>query len=351
MPKDFISKNGLISAAAPSAHRQSSVAVAVLTLFLLIVPFTAVRGQQDSQNPSGAIRRSVDRVNVGVIVTDARGQFVEGLHQEDFSVLDNGVAQPLTDFAAIEEPAQVLLLIEAGPAVYFLEGGHTQAAYALLNGLSTGDRVAVVRYAEAPQAISDFSADKSIAGSALDRLRFNLGFGSLNMSSSLTAVLGWLRKVQGKKTIVLLSTGVDTSPESEAQTLLQTLKVTDVRVLVVSLAGELRNPQPDGKKRKSSADKPAESSLPLDQADQLLKEISQAAGGRAYFPRNTGEFSAAYAEIAQLVRHEYSLAFAPPARDSTIHRIEVRVRPANMTAPMLTNYRVDHRRAYLAPAP
>jgi Ca-activated chloride channel homolog len=351
MPKDFISKNGLNSTAMPSALRRWGVPVALLILFCLFVPITAVRGQQDSQNPGEAIRRSVDRVNVGVIVTDTRGQFAEGLHREDFSVLDNGVAQILTDFAAIEEPAQVLLLIEAGPAVYFLEASHMQAAYALLNGLSAGDRVAVVKYAEAPQAVTDFSADKSIAGSALDQLRFNLGFGSLNMSSSLATVLDWLKKVQGKKTIVLLSTGVDTSPESEAQSLLQTLKITDVRVLVVSLTGELRNPQPAGKKKKSSADKPTESSLQFDRADQLLKQISEAAGGRAYFPRNTSEFSAAYAEIAQLVRHEYSMAFAPPARDNTIHAIEVRVRPANTTPPMLTNYRVDHRRAYLAPAP
>jgi len=334
-----------------SAHRRSRVAVALLTLFSLTFPFTVLRGQQDSQNPAEAIRRSVDRVNVGVIVTDAHGQFVEGLQREDFSVLDNSVAQPLTDFAAVEEPAQVLLLIEAGPAVYFLEASHVQAAYALLNGLSAGDRVAVVKYAEAPQAITDFSADKSIAGSALEQLRFNLGFGSLNLSSSLATVLDWLKKVQGKRTIVLLSTGVDTSPESQAQALLQTLKITDVRILAVSLAGELRNPQPAGKKKKSSADKPVESSLQFDQADRILKEISEAAGGRAYFPRNAGEFSAAYAEIAQLVRHEYSLAFAPPARDNTLHAIEVRVRPANTAAPMLANYRVDHRRAYLAPAP
>ena len=351
MVRDSISKNGLNSTATPSAYRRWGVAAAVLTLFWPFMPLTAVWGQQNPQNPAEAIRRSVDRVNVGVIVTDARGRFVEGIHREDFSVLDNGVAQPLTDFAAIEEPAQVLLLIEAGPAVYFLEGGHMQAAYALLKGLSADDGVAVVKYAEAPQAITDFSTDKSIAGSAIERLRFNLGFGSLNMSSSLTTVLGWLRNVQGKKTIVLLSTGVDTSPETETQTLLQTLKITDVRVLVVSLAGELRNPQPIGKKKKSSADKPAESSLQFDRADQLLKEISEAAGGRAYFPKNAGEFSSAYAEIAQLVRHEYSLAFAPPARDNTIHAIEVRVRPTNTAGAELTNYRVDHRRAYLAPSP
>jgi hypothetical protein len=77
------------------------------------------QSQQSSPPPQGTIRVSVDRVNVGVIVTDAQGRFVEGLHREDFQVFDNGTRQPLTDFVAMEEPAQVLLLIEAGPAVYF----------------------------------------------------------------------------------------------------------------------------------------------------------------------------------------------------------------------------------------
>src|SRR5207245_1543737 len=97
------------------------------------------------------------------------------LRREDFHIFDDGVEQPLTDFAAVEEPAQVLLLIEAGPAVYLLESGHLQAAHALLNGLSAGDRVAVVKYAEAPQVILDFTPDKQAAAAAFDQLRFNLG--------------------------------------------------------------------------------------------------------------------------------------------------------------------------------
>src|SRR5260370_8782694 len=122
--------------------------------------------QQNSQEQAQAIRINVDRVNVGVIVTDASGHFVEGPHRGDFHVFDNGIERPLTDFAAIEEPAQVLLLIEAGPAVYLLEVVHLQAAYALLNGLSTGDRVAAVKYAQMPQATLDFTPAKQTAAAA-----------------------------------------------------------------------------------------------------------------------------------------------------------------------------------------
>jgi len=52
------------------------------------------------------------------------------------------------------------------------------------------------------------------------------------------------------------------------------------------------------------------------EADKWLTELSHATGGRAYFPKNTQEFASTYAEIAQLIRHEYSLAFAPPAADA-----------------------------------
>jgi Ca-activated chloride channel family protein len=308
--------------------------------------------QENPQEKTQAIQVSVERVNVGVIVTDANGHFVEGLRREDFHIFDNGIEQPLTDFAAIEAPAQVLLLIEAGPAVYLLEGGHLEAALALLDGLSPGDRVAVVKYAEAPTVLLDFTPDKQAAQAAFGHLRFNLGFSALNLSSSVSKVLEWLASVQGKKSLVLLSTGVDTSPSNEEALVVQKLKINDVRLLAVSLTGGLQNPQPANKK-KSAAKASTPAAQEFEQADQLLKRMAESTGGRAYFPRNSGEFSAAYAEIAQLVRHEYSLAFAPPARDGLVHLIEVRVDAPKTSTPNapLPSYRVDHRQAYLAPGP
>jgi Ca-activated chloride channel family protein len=307
--------------------------------------------QKNSQQTNQTIQVSVERVNVGVIVTDHNGHFVEGLRREDFRVFDNGIEQTLTGFAPIEEPGQVLLLIEAGPAVYLLESGHVWAANSLLEGLSADDRVAVVKYADSPAALLDFTADKKAASVAFGQLRFNLGFGSLNLSSSVSKVLEWLTSFQGKKTIVLLSTGVDTSPPNEAALLMQQLKVSDVRLLAVSLAGGLQNPQL-GRKKKSSTQDSGQTAQQFEQAGELLKQMAVSTGGRAYFPSNAKEFSSVYGEIAQLIRHEYSLAFEPPSRDGLVHSIEVRVSTtptpkANAPVPL---YRVDHRRSYLAPA-
>jgi Ca-activated chloride channel homolog len=334
--------------------------LSVLFLVVLFPPPQLMRAQEPAVAPAEPIRVSVDRVNVGVIVTDVRGNFIEGLHREDFHIFDDGAEQLVTDFANISEPAQVLLLVEAGPAVYFLEAGHVRAAHALLEGLSSGDRVAVVKYDAAPQGVLDFTSDKQAADSALNNVRYYVGFGALDLSRSLSTVLDWLDKVQGKKAIVLLSTGVDTSPPEIASALMARIKTADVRILALSLSGELRQPSPDAKDSKTKKNKdhvPAEKSAIAAQgfaeADQLLTALTQATGGRVFFPNSAQDFAGAYAHIAQLVRHEYSLAFAPRTRDGKVHDIEVRITPPSTGAfdtPPQT-YRIDHRGAYLAPAP
>lgn len=323
-------------------------AALLLSAMFCVHPLAAA--QENPHQPKQTIYVNVDRVNVGVIVTDHSGHFVEGLHREDFTVFDNGIKQPLTGFASVEEPAQVLLLIEAGPAVYLLESDHLQAAVALLNGLAKDDRVAVVKYAEMPEALLNFTTDKRAAEAAFGQLRFNLGYGSLNLSTSVLKVLESLANVPGKKSIVLLATGLDTSPSNDAAEVARRLRMGEVRMLAISLTGGLRNPPLTGKK-KHRAPSPTQTDQQFEQADQLLKRMAEATGGRAYFPGNAKQFNDVYAEIAQLVRHEYSLAFAPAVRDSLVHSIEVRVEGAEkLTASTSASlYHVDYRRAYLAP--
>jgi VWFA-related protein len=351
MPTEFITNSGSSSVATRAAR---------LLAALLVAHFAAASCAASPRDTSAArqtpkISVHVDRVDVGVIVTGAQGRFVTGLQRGDFHVFDDGVEQPLTDFASIYDPAQILLLVEAGPAVYLLEGGHLRAVYTLLSGLSPGDRVAIARYAEAPQLLLNFTPDKQAAAAALSRLSFNLGFGSLNLSSSLSSALDWLSPVEGKKAIVLLSTGVDTSPAPAIASLLARLKTTDVRILAVSLSGELRPAGPSNKKRSKKEQlqqqRAAEAAEGFAQADQQLKAIAEAAGGRVYFPRSANDFEAVYAEIASLVRHEYALGFAPPAHDGKPHTLEVRVSPAPGEVSDSSALRVDHRQAYLAPAP
>ena len=336
------STNGWTEALMKSVrHGSGPVLFAVIWILL----FGAKGSVQETPiAPGQTIRVNVARVNVGVVVTEEKGKFVEGLKRDAFHVFDNGTEQRITEFAPIEEPGQVLLVVEAGPAAYFLQDANLFAADAMMKGLSDGDRVAVARYTDAPLGILDFTTDKVAAQAALSSIRFNLGFADLNLSSSLGSVLDWLERVPGKKTIVLISTGVDTSPSSASPALQARLQVGDVRILCVSTSGPLRNGKQGSKvKIQQTQDEFAV-------ADQRLKAIAELTGGRAYFPMNGKAFQDTYKEVAEIVRHEYSLAFALPTADGAVHSIGVKVDRSGAggkSAPAA--YRVDHRRGYQAP--
>ena len=313
--------------------------LAVLLLLLCVGSLSPAQAQE----PTPPIRVTVNRVNVGVTVTDSSGHFISGLRRQDFHLFDNGVEQPITDFLPIEEPAQLVLLIESGPAVALFGKNHLLAADALLVSISPTDSVAIASYSRSPQLLLDFTPNKAEARAALRDIHFGSGYGDLNLSSSLAATIDWLAPLPGKKTIVLLSTGVDTSPIQNWQLIQQKLNTSDVRILAVSLSGDFRKP---AKRKKLSADEREDRAFlkqVFGEADHWLRELSHSTGGRAYFPKNTQEFSRAYAEIAQLVRHEYSIAFAPPTNDGQLHSLKVKAKHSW--------YKADHRQAYLAPPP
>ena len=325
-------------------RRWHKVAIYILGLILLGNPAASTSAQENQKPapPDTTIRVSTNRVSVGVTVEDTHRHFIKDLPREDFRIYDNGVEQELTNFLPVEEPAQVVLLVESGPAALFLRPSLLQAAETFLGGISSADRVAIVSYSRSPMLELDFTTDKVEAGRALMALNFMIGFAQQNLLSSIASTLDWLASLPGKKTIVILSTGVDDSTSSDWQLIQPKLNASDVHILAVSTAGALRKPV---RHKKLSPDERAQRKRVKEgfaQADQLLREITVAAGGHAYFPKNAREFTDAYAEIAQFVRNEYLLEFNPPSEDGQLHSLTVRVRPSG--------YHLNYRQAYVAPA-
>jgi VWFA-related protein len=307
--------------------------------FLLLPAAKPLSGQEPpAQGPP--LRVNVNRVNVGVTVSDQDGRFVHDLKQADFRIYDDGVEQPIADFLPVEEPAQVLLLIEGGPSVLFFAKNHVLAADQMVASLAPDDRVAIATYTRGPETVIDFTPDKTGARLALREINFAQGFGELNLFSSIVTAVDVLAKMAGKKAIVLLSTGVDTSPDVAWNSLLPRLQTADVRIIAVSLSADIRKPI---KKRKLSAKEKADRAqlqAGFAEGDRSLSELSQATGGRVYFVIKESDFAKTYAEIADLLRHEYSLAFAPAVLDGKVHQLRVEVKRTGVTT--------EHRPAYLA---
>ncbi|MGB0035323.1 MAG: VWA domain-containing protein [Candidatus Acidiferrales bacterium] len=322
------------------------------------------RAQEPGPLAQPAIRSTTELVKVDAGILDLNGKFVGGLEQKNFRILDHGVERPILFFAPVEAPAQVIVMIETSPAVYLIHTLHLAAAYELLNGLAADDQVALVTYDEAPHAILPFTLDKSALAAAFDKIQFTLGTGQLNFFDSVSTVLDWVAPASGKKALVLLTTGLDSSPPARWDALVQKLRARDVVVYSVGLGGPLRQPalkksKPSKKPPKSgskqdSASRESENPLSFEKANNDLLELAAITGGRAYFPESAKDFAPMYREIASALRHQYVLGIAPE-HDGKFHEITVEILDGNgpHAGPEVkrAEFRVLARQGFLAPGP
>jgi Ca-activated chloride channel homolog len=330
--------------------------------FFFIAP-DASRAQDAAQQAQPAIRSTTELVKVELSVADKSGTFVSGLKQTNFRILDNGVERPIAFFAPVEAPAQVLVVVETSPAVYLIHNQHLFAAYELLGGLGADDQVALITYDASPHPILAFTPNKAALNAALGQIQYTLGSAQLNFYDSVSTALDWIAPAAGKKALVLLTTGLDSSPPARWDALVQKLRGEDAVIFPVALGGSLRHPADKkgkaAKKARNAASQPdtsasdPENPLSWGKADAALNALATATGGRAYFPESANDFVAIYHEIASALRHQYVIGIVPE-HDGQFHTLAVQVLEDNSPAPNGARqpaYRVFARPGYLAPAP
>ncbi|MBI3406470.1 MAG: VWA domain-containing protein [Acidobacteria bacterium] len=304
-----------------------------------------------AQQSPAILKVRSELVDIPVCVLDSHGNAVENLQQKDFRVLTDGIEQPISYFTPVSEPAMVFLLVETSPAVYLIQSQHVIAAHALLYGLAPDDSVAVGIYNDTARPILDFTSDKHAVFQALQvySAQYSLGMSRLNLFSSLQSVLEQLRAIPGKKSLVLLSTGLDGGDSSTRQQLLEALQSSELTIFSVALGGSLR----ESNKKKSSANAGLSSEgFSFAQADENLRAIASASGGQAYFPKSAADFQEIYRRVSALIRNQYRLGISP-LRDGKVHRISVQVADARGrfagASENKSAYRISFRQGYLAP--
>ena len=333
-----------------------------LSAALLVSSFARVAAGQSAATATvqQPIQSASDLVVVDVSVLDRYGNFYGGLTRQDFRALDNGAEKPIQFFAPIDAPAHVVILMETGPAVFLIHDEHLSALSSLLDGLATDDQAALFAYSEAPRELSPFTSDKAALHRSIDESQYMVGMDQLNFYDSLAAVLDWLPPGPEKKAIVVLGTGLDSSPSSHWDSLERKLRADDVVIYAVGLGGSLRGDAPapakpaKKSKKKGVAPVAAGQTPAFARADQVLRSLAEITGGRAYFPQSQDDFAPAYREIASAVRHQYLLGITP-SHDGAFHKLSIEVlahgdTPAK-SKDKTPQYRAFYREGYLAPAP
>jgi VWFA-related protein len=273
--------------------------------------------------PDYSIKLNVPLVNVDVMVTLKNGQFVPGLKKENFRVFEDGSQQEITNFNISQGPITAVLLVEFGDTNYVFMRDALEASYAFANTLRKDDWVAITYFDMQPHILLDFTQDKRAVVGALNQLRIP-GFAETNMFDALYDTLDRLDRVQGKKYVILIGTGVDTFSRLKLDAILKKVKDTkDVTIFPISVGGALRAVN-DAPRRGMG--------IPVDrmdylQADNEMRTFAAMTGGRAYFPRFYAEFAEIFQDIGTDIRNQYSLAYHPTNSklDGTYRKLKVQV--------------------------
>ena len=118
----------------------SALGLAALTAVVaLALPGSAPVVAQQASFKSG-----IDIVPLTVTVTDTTGKYVTGLTGDDFTVLEDGVAQPLSFFASVDVPVDVALVLDTSSSMRADLPLAQSAAAGLIHSLRPSDRGAIV---------------------------------------------------------------------------------------------------------------------------------------------------------------------------------------------------------------
>lgn len=279
--------------------------------------------------PDYSIKVNVPLVNVDVMVTTKNGQFVPGLRKDNFRLFEDGTPQQISDFSVTKTPITAVLLVEFADTNYVFMIQALQASYAFVNSLQKNDWVAVSYFDMQPHILVDFTRDKRALYGALNQLRIP-GFSETNVFDALYDTLDRLDRIDGKKYIVLVTTGVDTFSRITLDTMMKKIKNTkDVTIFPVSVGFIVRewcdvNP---GQCRGAHGIGIPVGRMDYLQGDNEMRTFAAMTGGRAYFPRFEGELPEMFGDISNDIRNQYSLAYHPTNNklDGTYRKLKVQV--------------------------
>ena len=276
-----------------------------------------------------SIKVNVPLVNVDVLVTTKNGQFVPGLKKDNFRVFEDGSPQQITNFNVAQAPVTAVLLVEFASTNYPILRDTLVASYTFANTMKKEDWVAVTYYDMQPHILVDFTQDKHAAFGALNQLRIP-GFAETNEFDALYDTLDRLERIEGKKYVILISTGIDTFSKLTLDKITKKIKDTkDVTIFPVSIGWALREYcEVHGCTGISHGMASLHmSSIDYLQADNELKNFAAMTGGRAFFPRFEAEFSEIFQDIGEDIRKQYSLTYHPTNSklDGTYRKLKVQV--------------------------
>ena len=331
------------------------------------------------------VRVDTQLVSVPAVVTTVAGRPVAGLKTENFKLFENGQLQKIADFATTEAPFEIALLLDTSGSTRNDIQLIREAALSFIEGLRDGDRVAIVGFGNRRQGpsvdvLATLTDDRRQLRNAIDNLGTTSGtpfYDGLERIADEVFAAPAREEVMGRRALVALTDGVDSTGRAEFETARAKLLRTGVATYFIQVNTEefvenaLLKPCGEGvvlstkqlrRHRRmfqprmrmedisdfcemGSFERMQVSRDLYNLARREMNELAKASGGRNFLAATLGDARAAFGKVAAEIGTQYSLGYYPTnkTRDGKFRTIKVEVQGVTDKA------QVRAREGYYAP--
>ena len=279
------------------------------------------------------IKVNTQLVSIPVRVMDKKGRFFGGLAKGNFKILEDGVEQDIALFSNEHQPFTVALVLDMSYSTTFKIAEIQSAAISFITQLRPEDKVMVISFDEEVHVLCEATSDRQEIYRTIKRTKIATG-------TSLYEAVGLvmndrLRRIEGRKAIILFTDGVDTTSrrESDYSNLSDAMEldalIYPIRYDTYADVQRMKNKsviltQPRG----GTGPTIGGVSLPVPvvtgggssvgtteeeyrRAEEYLNNLALRTGGRTYLASSIGGLGDAFAKIASELREFYSLGYYP----------------------------------------
>jgi len=276
--------------------------------------------------PNFTLKVTVPLVSLDVGVLSKQGMFIPGLRKENFRVFEDGVPQTITGFNQTEAPVTAVILVEFANNFYPLEYDSLYASSVFASTLKKEDWIALISFDIRPHILADFTQDKREIYDGLRSLQVAMS-AETNLFDALYETLDRLDQVEGRKYVMLISSGRDTFSKHTLDQIYKKVQAAkDIAIYSISTGAALRE-WAESHGMSSALCNITSFSCRTEwlQADNQMKTFAKMTGGKFYQPMFQGSFKDAFVDIAQTIRNQYTLAYHPTnqTQDGSFRKIKV----------------------------
>ncbi len=260
-------------------------------------------------DPADVIRVSSNLVPIPASVIDTRGHAVSGLKLEDFELSVDGQLKSISDITRAELPVRMAMLFDNSGSTLLAREFEKQAAIQFFRKvMRPSDGAAIYSVETDPYLAQPMTSD-------IRRLEATIsGFGKPEGGTSLFDAIidaaAYLRPYLGRRVIVIVSDGIETTSRSDFETTLRRVLSDDCQVFVVQTGLY------EGANLRALA------------AERRMEQLAVQTGGAAFIPKTTSDLETAFKQVASDLAQQYVLSYyqSETQRDGRYHVIDLQVK-------------------------